>query len=277
MTFHWRPYTDYYHHDHSVVGNLLIAPDVWSPQLHNQRHVLVHLPPSYHHSDRRYPVIYMHDGQNLFDHVTSFAGDWKVDETMQALSAEGREAIIVGLNNTGGNRLNEYSPFASKRHGGGQGDHYLDFIEHTVKPVVDRDFRTCPEPATTGTVGSSMGGLISLYAFFARPHLFGLAGIMSPSLWFANEAVTRFVEEAAFPGGKIYLDAGTREYADFDRRPVKQSRDYYAGVRGLYRLLYRKGYHPHRTLLYVEEKWARHREAAWARRLPNAFRFLIPG
>jgi predicted alpha/beta superfamily hydrolase len=275
MSFDWRPYHHYYHHHHSVVGNLQIAPNVWSPQTHNKRHVLALLPPSYHQSDKRYPVIYMHDGQNLFDHVTSFAGDWQVDETMQKLSQEGLEAIIVGLNNTGEDRLKEYTPFVSQRLGGGHGKQYLDFLIDTVKPTIDRDFRTCPTPEHTGIVGSSLGGLISLYAFFARSDVFGLAGVMSPSLWFANRAIVDYVDNAPFPGGKIYLDAGTREYNDFDYKPVKRSRDYYAGVRGLYRMLYAKGYHPHRTILYVEEKWARHREAAWARRLPHAFRFLL--
>ena len=216
MSFDWRPYHHYYHHHHSVVGNLQIAPNVWSPQTQNKRHVLALLPPSYHQSDKRYPVIYMHDGQNLFDHVTSFAGDWQVDETMQKLSQEGLEAIIVGLNNTGEDRLKEYTPFVSQRLGGGHGKQYLDFLIDTVKPTIDRDFRTCPTPEHTGIVGSSLGGLISLYAFFARSDVFGLAGVMSPSLWFANRAIVDYVDNAPFPGGKIYLDAGTREYNDFD-------------------------------------------------------------
>lgn len=273
--FDWQPYRTVYPHNH-IAGELLLAQDVYAPQLDNRRDILLWLPPNYHDTAQRYPVVYMHDGQNLFDAATSFAGDWQVDETMTRLSREGRDAIIVGLNNVGPNRMNEYSPFVDSTHGGGQGDAYLTFIAEVVKPTVDAQFRTAPERAHTGIVGSSMGGLISLYAFFARRDVFGFAGVMSPSLWFADRAIVDYAERAIFYGdGRIYLDAGTDEYADFDQ-PGARSESYYRGVRALYRLLYNKGYHPNRTIKYVEEQYARHREAAWARRLPDALRFLLP-
>lgn len=272
----WFPYLSYYPTDyHSVVGNVLISPDVYSPQLDNRRHIIVYLPPSYD-GRRRYPVIYMQDGQNLFDHVTAFVDDWKVDETMERLSTQGHEAIIVGINNAGEQRTAEYSPYRSDEFGGGDGDAYLDFLVHTLKPAIDNDFCTLPASATTGIMGSSLGGLISLYAYYTRSNTFGFAGLMSPSLWFSDGAIFDLVEASPKLRGKIYLDAGTREYADFVDAPVTRSRYFYRNVRRLYRMLHRKGYRPMRDVLYVEEQWAKHREAAWARRLPAAMRFLIP-
>src|SRR5262245_44761431 len=176
----WRDYVDG-RSDHTVVGTLKTLEGVYSPQLGNRRTLYVHLPPSYDTAGRRYPVLYMQDGQNLFDEPLSYAGEWRVDETMAALSDEGIEAIVVGIQNMGARRIDEYSPFRDRRlRKGGRGDQYLSFVARTVKPLIDRDFRTLPERATTGILGSSMGGLISLYAFFACPEVFGFAGAMSP-------------------------------------------------------------------------------------------------
>lgn len=262
---------------HTVVGTLKIRERVWSPQLHNKRDILVYLPPSYASSQRRYPVLYMHDGQNLFDQATSHAGEWHVDETMRQLSREGIEAIVVGIPNAGGQRLAEYSPFPDVYHGPGRGQAYLEFVIQTVKAMVDADFRTLPGRQHTGIIGSSMGGLISLYAFFHCRETFGFAGVMSPSFWFANHAIFRYVQEQEFVPGKIYLDAGTREYGgdSNDEEALRRSRRYYAGVRRMKRILVRKGYRPIRELYMVEEKWAGHHEPAWARRLPDALRFLL--
>jgi predicted alpha/beta superfamily hydrolase len=273
----WHPYLHYYSSEyHSVVGNVVIGPNVYSPQLDNRRHVIVYLPPSYAGSQRHYPVIYMQDGQNLFDHVTAFVDDWKVDETMETLATQGYEAIIVGIYNGGEQRNDEYSPYSSEHFHGGRGDAYLDFVIDTLKPAIDRDFRTLPDRHNTSIMGSSLGGLISLYAFLTRRETFGQVGLMSPSLWFGDGKIFDLVEKAPKIPGKIYLDAGTREYADFIDRPLMRSRYFYRDVRRLYRMLHRQGYRPMREVLYVEEQWARHREAAWARRLPAALHFLIP-
>ncbi len=273
----WKKYSEHFTHRHTVVGNVMVALDVRSPQLHNQRTVLAYLPPSYAvEPERRYPVLYMHDGQNLFDDVTSFAGDWRVDETMETLAQEGIEAIVIGIFNKGKDRAHEYSPFVDQHYGGGRGDRYLAFMVDTLKPMVDRTLRTRPQREFTGIMGSSLGGLISLYAFFAFSETFGIAGVMSPSLWWADQAILDYVERAPYAPGRLYVDVGTREYADFRIDPVMRSRGYYASVRRMYRSLYRKGYRPQRDLLYVEEKWGQHQEAAWARRLPAALRFLLP-
>lgn len=265
--------------DETAPGSLKVHKDLWSPQLKNRRDILVYLPPSYEHGAWGYPVIYMHDGQNLFDPMTSFAGEWEVDETIEGLSREGLEAIVVGIPNSGEQRLDEYSPFADPAHGGGgQGDQYVAFIVETVKPLVDRSFRTLPDRPYTGIMGSSMGGLISLYAFFHRPDIFGFTGAMSPSLWFANGALFDYIEQAPLTPGKIYLDVGTREGAGPPARAKSAWRRYppdESNLRRMAALLESKGYRRGHDLLYIEEEGARHRETAWARRLPEALRFLL--
>lgn len=278
----WCDYRSIFPHynGHHVVGHLRVAQQVHSPQLGNQRDVVVYLPPSYAYSDRRYPVLYMHDGQNLFDNAASFAGEWGVDEAMETLSAQSQlEGIVVGVPNLGEQRLNEYSPFVDAKLGGGRGAAYVAFLAETLKPLIDAHFRTRTERQATGIMGSSMGGLISLYAFFERGDVFGFAGVMSPSLWFANGAIYNYVETAVFQPGKIYLDAGTRELGGGSWPQVivqrAQSRSYYASVRRMKRVLANKGYRPVRDLLHVEEKWANHNESAWARRMPLALRFFL--
>jgi predicted alpha/beta superfamily hydrolase len=263
---------------HTVTGNLQVWERLWSPQLHNQRDILVLLPPSYEEDERRYPVLYMHDGQNLFDQVTSFAGEWRVDEAMQALSREGLEAIVVGVPNVGVQRLAEYSPFRDVYHGIGRGARYLDFLVETVKTKIDADFRTLSDQPHTGIMGSSMGGLISLYGFFSYPDVFGFVGAMSPSLWYAQRAIFPFVREAPYVPGRIYMDVGTREYGGDkgEAAALRRSRRHYSAVRRMKRILVDKGYRQQHDLLVVEEKWAGHNEPAWSRRLPRALRFLLP-
>jgi predicted alpha/beta superfamily hydrolase len=241
--------------EHSVVGTLKVWPEAWSPQLENKRDILVYLPPSYKRGNRRYPVIYMHDGQNLFDRATSYAGEWQVDETLELLSQEGLEAIVVGIPNLGDRRVVEYNPFPDK----GKGERYLAFIVETLKPMIDRDFRTRPTRDHTGLLGSSMGGLISLYGFFHYPYVFGFAGAMSPALWFAGRAIYPYVRAAPFVSGRIYLDHGARE----------------GSARPMHALLVEKGYRLGHSLMYVREEGGEHNEAAWARRLPEAVRFLF--
>jgi predicted alpha/beta superfamily hydrolase len=274
----WHNYTEQ-RTAHTVVGDLRVLDGVYSPQLHNRRRLFVHLPPSYAEGARRYPVLYMQDGQNLFDQSLSFAGEWQVDETMHLLSHEGFEAIVVGIPNMGVRRLDEYSPFRDRRlRGGGRGDRYLAFLADTVKPLIDGEYRTLPGREYTGVIGSSMGGLISLYAILRRPDIFGFAGVMSPSLWFAQEAIFSFVQAAPFQPGRIYLDIGTHEGVDprtLLRTPHRYVSRYVGAARRMGDLLASKGYTPGVALHYAEEEEAGHNEAAWARRLPAALRWLL--
>jgi predicted alpha/beta superfamily hydrolase len=246
-------------------GTIETIDAVYSPQLDNERDLLVSLPGGYATGERRFPVIYMHDGQNLFDPATSFSGSWNVDIAMAEVSLDGLDAIVVGVPNMGRERLAEYSPFEHPRLGGGKGALYLDFLVDTVKPMIDERYLTIPDREHTGIVGSSMGGLISLYAFFHNPETFGFAGVMSPSLWINEKDTFAFVEQAPFTGGRLYLDVGDLE----GPRHVEQAlrlRD----------LLDEKGYTLGEDLMWVEEEFGAHHESAWARRFREALPFLLP-
>ena len=251
--------------DATVAGTVKVLPQIWSPERQNARDIYVYVPPSHDTDDRRFPVVYMHDGQNLFHDALAFSSEWQVDENMERLSQLGLEALVVGIPNVGAARSDEYSPFRTLQHGGGNGDEYLDFITRTLKPLIDQQFRTDPSRAATGILGSSMGALISLYAFFARPDVFGFAGVMSPALWFAEHEIFKALKQAPMVPGRLYLDVGSGE----GERTV-------ADARRMHELLLSKGYRPGETMMYVEEDGAGHSEEAWARRLRTAMYYLIP-
>lgn len=254
----------------TVVGTLKVSTGQFGPAGSESRRILVYLPASYTDSKRRYPVIYMHDGQNLFDEATSYAGEWQVDETMQALSAEGMEAIVVGIPNAGAMRAWDYSPHPHSEFGGGGADAYVDFLARTVKPLIDGTFRTVPERSHTGIMGSSLGGVVSLYAFFARSETFGFAGVMSPAFWWTEGAIFHLVEQASFVPGSIYMDVGDNESPEVPGRPE----EYLSGAIRMDELLRAKGYGPD-NLYFMVDPGGQHNETAWARRLPEALRFLL--
>ncbi len=249
----------------TINGTVVTIASFYSPELDNRRDIMIYLPPGYDQGGERYPVVYMHDGQNLFDAATSFAGtEWGVDETMERLAGEGLQAIVVGIPNMAERRIDEYSPFEDAEHGGGRGEAYLAFIAQTLKPHVDRAFRTRPEPECTAIVGSSAGGLISLFALLRRPETFGLAGVLSPALWLADGAIMGVVAEVQGAPGRIYLDVGTAE----GEGPLVQARE-------LRDLLTSRGYAPDQTLRYNEEEDGRHDEAAWAGRIGGVLTWLL--
>lgn len=236
-----------------------------SPQLRNRRAIDVYLPASYAEDGRRrFPVVYMQDGQNLSDAAMAFCGNtWHLNDTLEGLSRAGIEAIVVGVHNTGASRIGEYSPFPDPRHGGGRGERYLRFLEDTVKRRIDKRYRASKERGSTMIIGSSMGGLISLYAFFRRPSAFGGAAVMSPSIWFGGRQILQFVDEARYTSGRLYVDVGTDEGAGTLR-----------DARSLARLLRAKGY-DRDDFKYLEAAGHRHREHDWAERLPAALAFLL--
>ncbi|MCX6223657.1 MAG: alpha/beta hydrolase-fold protein, partial [Bacteroidia bacterium] len=157
------------------------------PQLGRTRRIWLYLPPDYESSGKSYPVLYMHDGQNVFDSYTSFAGEWNVDESLNELAGLGHEVpIVVAIDNDGAHRMDEYSPWHNASYGGGEGDLYIDFIVNTLKPYIDSAYRTRKGQESTCIMGSSMGGLISMFGAFKRPDVFGKAGIFSPSYWFSD-------------------------------------------------------------------------------------------
>lgn len=238
---------------------------IWSPQLRNRRTVDVYLPQSYAAGRLRYPVVYAQDGQNLSDPFTAFGGKtWQLECALERLRSRGIEAIVVGLHNTGAARIDEYSPFAHQKLGGGEGPRYCRFLSDTVKPQIDAQYRTRRDRDSTTILGSSMGGLISLYAYFMRPSPFGRAGAMSPSIWFGQRRILEFVENARHTLGRIYLDVGTAEGAETVRN-----------TRALARLLRAKGYQARDALRYIEGNGHHHTETDWARRLPGALEFLL--
>lgn len=195
----------------------VLNPAFVMPQLNNRtRRIWLYLPPDYHSSNKRYPVLYMHDGQNLFDARTSFAGEWQVDETLNSLHSNGDYgAIVVGIDNGGGSRLNEYSPWNNPQYGGGEGAAYIDFIAQTLKPYIDAHYRTLNGAAHTALFGSSMGALISTYGAVRYPGVFGRVGAFSPAYWFALNDLNNYVSTGTTPLQelRVYHLAGQNESA----------------------------------------------------------------
>ena len=185
--------------------------------------MLLYLPASYNTGHKRYPVIYLQDGQNLFDPATAFGGKtWRAGEAMTLLAAAGMDAIVVAPYHMEAQRIEEYNPFAHWRRG--RGAAYVEFVAETLKPIIDHDWRTVPDAGGTVIGGSSMGGLISLYAYCVRRDVFGGAMVMSPSLWVANGAIYGVVREQLVPGGRLYVDNGTREQRAAAGSPGRRKR-----------------------------------------------------
>lgn len=185
------------------------------PQFGDRKRIIrIYLPPGYEDSTETYPVLYMHDGQNLFDQYTSFAGEWNVDETINDLSSsKNLKLIIVGIDNGGSLRTEEYTPWANKTYGGGEAEKYIEFIVNTLKPNVDSAYHTKPEKKYTGIMGSSLGGLVTHYAALQYPDVFGKAGVFSPSFWFSDTCYQFAKEHANLQGQKMYFLAGGSESA----------------------------------------------------------------
>jgi len=184
------------------------------PQLNRKRTIRLYLPPNYS-TGGLFPVIYMHDGQNLFDNATSFAGEWKIDEILDSLyTYRGFSAIVVAIYNDDKERINEYSPWKNDSLGiGGDGDKYVKFIVNTLKPFIDRHYRTLSGRENTAIMGSSMGGLISLYAALEYPDVFGKAAIFSPSLWFSPKMNIYLQKYKRKKIQQLYFLAGEKEGA----------------------------------------------------------------
>lgn len=181
---------------------------ILAPQLGRGKTIWAYLPYNYTSGEKHYPVIYMHDGQNLFDHPESHKRDWHIEDKLNDLHSE---AIIIGIEHGGStHRIDEMTPYKNEKYGGGHADDYLDFIINTLKPYVDTNFRTLKEKEHTTIFGSSVGGLISFYALLKFPVIFGNAGVFSPSFWFSEE-IFELMESVENIEGRIYLMAGDHE------------------------------------------------------------------
>jgi len=267
---HWRDFVEKQQAGlkSTYTGNIKLIKDFYSPELKNSRNIIIYLPPDYESSTERYPVLYMHDGQNIFDASTSFSGvEWGADESAEELIKNGliRPIIMVGIYNTGVERVNEYSPWVDVNYGGGKGDLYAQFIVNTLKPYIDSNFRTLPDRENTAIMGSSMGGLISLYIGFEYNNVFSKIGAMSPSVWFANMKLLEYTKQAKVQDfTMIYVDIGTAE----GQNPVAHLND----ARELYKALQKK---ENIDLMYIEDRNAAHSEGAWAKRLPEVLLYFF--
>lgn len=247
-----------------------------SPQLDNQRTLMVWLPPSYTDEERRFPVLYMHDGNNLFDARTSFTKvEWGVDETATALIKAGKidELIIVGIYNTP-QRADEYTPWKdAERDAGGNADAYLDFVVNTVKPFIDERYRTKPDREHTAIAGSSLGGLVSLYAVHEHPDVFSKAGVISPALWWADSKMLDYVQSHTLAHKpRLWIDVGTKEG---DVPEGATMTPYVRDCRKLVEILKQHGYTPGKDFRYLEVDGGVHHESAWAERFDQVLLFLF--
>jgi predicted alpha/beta superfamily hydrolase len=262
--------------EHTLTGNIQKHRAFRSRILNNRRDVLVYLPAGYRRfSSRRYPVLYLNDGQNIFDAATSFAGvEWGVDETAQRLLRNRLIAplIVVAINNTGDDRIHEYAPTRGvisqteqrKKRSKGLGRKYGQFLVEELKPYIDKQYRTRAEAEFTGIGGSSLGGLISLALGLWFPSVFNRLMVMSPAVWWDNEIIVKMVEDLdeKLPL-KIWLDTGTHEEG---WHRAQHLRDALVG----------NGWKLYDDLQYSEIPGGEHAEAAWAARVDPALRYLYP-
>ena len=239
--------------------------------LPDDRVVSIYLPPQYEFEPtRRFPVFYLHDGQNLFDPQTSYVAGhtWCCGETADRLNREGRAepVILVGVGNTGLRRMAEYTPTRDYRLGGGEGANYGRLLVEELKPWVDANFRTRPEAAQTGLGGSSLGGLITLFLGLRYPHIFSRLGVLSPSVWWNQRSILSFVAQAKpKPALRIWLDIGTAE-------GTRHVRD----TELLEHRLIQQGWVPGDDLRLLLVKGGVHNEDAWAARFDRVLAFLYP-
>lgn len=192
----------------------IMSTDFYMPQLDRTRRIWIYFPPAYETSGISYPVLYMHDGQNLFDVTTAFAGEWEVDETLNKLADQGKHVpLVVGIDNGGGDRIAEYTPWSNPQYGGGDGDKYMQFIVETLKPYIDQHYRTLPDRENTGIMGSSIGGLVSQYGSLKYQDVFSKAGLFSPSYWFSDSVWSFTHNTGKQQDMRIYQLCGDNESA----------------------------------------------------------------
>ena len=243
----------------------ILDSSFYIPQLDRHRRVWIYLPSSYTTSKKKYPVLYMHDGQNVFDDATSFSGEWGVDEALDSLGQSGKECIVVAIDNGGEKRINEYCPYDMEKYGKGEGNQYVDFLVHTLKPYVDKHFRTYKSKENTFIAGSSMGGLISFYAMLKYPSVFGGAGVFSPAFWVAphQQLMQDVKKRAKSVKGKIYFYAGKQE-----------GESMVPDMLAIFQKMHQLSKAKMETVIRDEGK---HTEANWREEFPGFFHWLMSG
>jgi pullulanase len=266
-----------------IQGNSTITGDVTThtvPGFLNGRRVWVYLPPDYHVStDVSYPVLYMFDGQNVFDQATSFAGEWEVDETCEELIPAGLMGpiIVVAVDNGGLGRIHEYTPWYDPTYqAGGGGEEHLQAFINVLMPWVNVNYRTLTGPHNTGLAGSSLGGLMPLYAVYAHSDVFGLIGALSPSLWWSDHELLDYAGGFPKPSAKVYMDMGTIEagyMVDLDGNGIDDNID---DLRAMRDIMVGQGFVLDVDLMVVEDEGGQHNEWYWAQRFPVTLQFLFP-
>lgn len=257
--------------------------EYFQPRTLLQRTISVYLPPGYDKSSQRYPVLYLHDGQNIFDDSTATSGEWYADEIANMLIRNKKlpPYIIVGISTRGEDRMNEYTPVPLRRFDGlgrpddlgGKGPLHAQMVVEEVKPFIDSTYRTLKDPANTALGGSSLGGLMTMYTGIAYPQVFGRLMIMSPSVWWANNWIMAAAKQNINDSVPTSLrPTGTRIWLDIGSAEGKESIE---GARALKSLLIEKGWKIGTTLSFMEAKNAPHSESAWAERLEPALLFLF--
>lgn len=247
---------------HTASANVSVMDTAFFiPQLNRYRRIWIYLPASYKISKKYYPVLYMHDGQNIFDAYTSGYGEWGIDECLDSIMQNGNnECIVVGIDN-GPKRLNEYNPYDNERFGAGEGKYYAAFLAETLKPFVDGHYRTKKDKTNTMIAGSSMGGLISYYALLAYPDVFGKAGVFSPAFWTAPGIKKTTDSLAATINGKVFFYMGGLEGGEY--------------MEDMYDIMQQLGTKSSALIYAVTDPEGRHNEAAWRKWFPEFFRFMM--
>ncbi|MGV8915295.1 MAG: alpha/beta hydrolase-fold protein [Kaistella sp.] len=236
------------------------------PQLNRTRKIWIYLPPDYETSTKTYPVLYMQDGQNLFDNTTAFAGEWQVDETLNTLFAAGDYgAIVIGIDNGGGSRIDEYTPWNNPQYGGGEGDLYMQFMAETLKPYVDANYRTKPGKEFNALVGSSLGALISTYGGVKYSSTFSKIGSFSPAYWIVDNQLNNYIETstADLSAMRVYFVAGSNESTTME-----------ANIEAVKTRLQTKGLTPANTLVKLDS-YGQHNENYWKGEFSAAYKWLF--
>lgn len=234
------------------------------PGLDRKRQVRLYLPPGYASSNKRYPVLYMHDGQNLFDEATAYAGEWKVDETLDALAREGKlELIVVGIDNGQDKRMTELNAWPNPQFGAAEGRAYTDFIVTVLKPLIDSKYRTLPGRAHTAIMGSSMGGLASHYAIAQYPQVFSKAGVFSPAYWTAQPAFDFMAQHPVPKDARLFMLMGEKEGGDMVPDVERMA------------AVVKKSGHPAANTVLKIVPGAEHNEAFWSGELREALLWMF--
>lgn len=242
----------------------IIDTAFWIPQLKRTRRVLIYLPENYTNSKSRYPVLYMHDGQNVFDDATSYAGEWGVDECIDSMKAK---CIVVAIDNGGTKRMNEYCPYdftlnpKTLKIETGEGQLYVEFLAKTLKPFIDKSYRTLKDKNNSFVAGSSMGGLISMYAILKYPKVFGGAGVFSPAFWVGPKIFEDIHSKGEKVKGKIYFYAGKQESESMVTDMLKAFNGMYAVSKS--------------KMITVIRDDGKHNEATWRKEFPLFYEWLM--